>query len=162
MAMNHDFWLFRQGEHAYTNYRELFARHDAPVSIDDEVLRYFFDAIAWIPTFNPAKNERGNGLNWWGPTIIDQAGGNLFQKIFSSWAQIFISGPEHFQLRGSFSWQWPYEESEHLIAENELGTMGHYQYLSVDRDSLVQRLTKLAEFGAQAATGEFFIFHIGI
>jgi hypothetical protein len=83
MAMNHDFWLFRPEEHAYTDYRDLFAQHDAPVSIDDEILRYFFDTIAWIPTFNPAKNERGNGLNWWGPTIIDQAGGNLFHKILS-------------------------------------------------------------------------------
>ncbi|HEV2655089.1 MAG TPA: hypothetical protein VGT82_09015 [Ktedonobacteraceae bacterium] len=160
--MNHDFWLFRQGERAYTDYHDLFARRDAPISIDDEVLRYFFDTIAWAPSFNPARNERGNGLNWWGPTIIDQAGGDLFHTIFSSWAEIFTSGPEHLRLRGSFSWQWPYEEPEHLIAENELDTIGSHQYLLVDRDSLIQQLTTLAEFGAQAATGKFFILHLGI
>lgn len=60
MPLNHDFWLFRQRERAYIDYHDLFVRHDASVSINDEVLRYFFDIIAWIPTFNPAKNERGN------------------------------------------------------------------------------------------------------
>ncbi|HEY4384359.1 MAG TPA: hypothetical protein VGN34_07800 [Ktedonobacteraceae bacterium] len=34
--------------------------------------------------------------------------------------------------------------------------------VEVDRDSLVQQLTILARFGAQAATGKFFILHLGI
>jgi hypothetical protein len=45
MPMDHDFWLFRQGERAYTDYDDLLPRRDAPVSIDDEVLRYMLDTI---------------------------------------------------------------------------------------------------------------------
>ena len=162
MPMNHDFWLFREGERAYTDYSDLFSRRDAPVSINDDVLRYVCDTIIWIPTFNPAKNERGNGLNWWGPTVIDQSGGHLFCQIFTSWAQLFTSGPELLRLQGGFSWQWPYDESEHLVSEEELDTMGRYTQLEVERDSLVQQLTTLAQFGAQAATGKFFILHLGV
>src|SRR5947209_6651768 len=161
MPMNHDFWLFREGERAYTDYGNLLPRSDAPVSINDEALRYFFDTLTWIPTFNPAKNEWGNGLNWWGPTVIDQTGGDLFHRIFTSWAQIFACGPTHIQLLGSFSWQWPYDEPGHLVSEDELDTMGSYTQLEVDRDSLVQQLTTLAQFGGQAATGKFFILHLG-
>jgi hypothetical protein len=40
--------------------------------------------------------------------------------------------------------------------------MGGYTQLEVDRDSFVQQLTTLAQFGAQASTGKFFILHLGI
>ncbi|HEY4384358.1 MAG TPA: hypothetical protein VGN34_07795 [Ktedonobacteraceae bacterium] len=63
MSINHDFWLFREGERAYTDYNDLLSRRDAPATLDDDVLLYFFDTVLWIPTFNPARNERGNGLN---------------------------------------------------------------------------------------------------
>jgi hypothetical protein len=162
MSLNHDFWLFRKGERAYADYSDLLPRRDAPVSIDDEVLRYFFDTLIWIPTFNPAKSERGNGLNMWGPTIIDQTGGILFHQIFTAWAQLFTCGPERLKLRGGFYWQWSFNESEHLVSENELHTMGQYTWLEVDRDRVVQHLTTLAHFGEQAATGRFFILHLGI
>jgi hypothetical protein len=162
MPMNHDFWLFREGERACTDYSDLLLRRDAPVSIDDEVLRYFVDTVIWIPTFNPAKDERGHGLNWWGPTVIDQVGGDLFHRIFTLWAQIFACGPKLLRLHGLFSWRWPYDESEHLVSEDELHTMGRYMQLEVDRDSFVQQLTTLAQFGAQASTGKFFILHLGI
>lgn len=162
MPMNHDFWLFREGERAYVDYEDLLSRHDAPVSMDDEVLRYFGDTLTWIPTFNPTKNERGNGLNWWGPTIINQVGGGLFHRVWTSWAQLFTSGPEQLRLQGLFTWQWPFEEPEHLIREDQLHILGNYEHLEIDRDRLVRTLTTLAWFGEQTATGEFFILHLGI
>jgi len=162
MPMTHDFWLFREGERAYTEYKDLLPRRDAPVSIDDQVLRYCDDTLVWIPTFNPATSERGHGLNWWGPTIIDQTGGSLFHQICSSWAQLFTVGPAKLRVRRAFSWHWPFEESEHVVREDELNTMGGYTWLEVDRESFVEHLTTLAHFGEQAATGKFFILHLGI
>jgi hypothetical protein len=162
MPINHDFWLFREGERAYTHYSDLLPRRDAPVSIDDEVLKYFVDTLEWIPTFNPAKNEQGNGLNLWGPTIIAQRGGVLFHHIFATWAQLFTYGPEHFQLQGCFEWNWPFDTPEHLMNEEDLRTIGRYIRLKVERERLVQQLTTLAQFGEQAATGRFFILHLGI
>jgi hypothetical protein len=194
MAMNHDFWLFRHGERTYDDYHDLLPRRDAPVSIDDEVLRYMLDTIQWIPTFNPALQKHHQGLNMWGTTIIEQAGGELVHQIFSAWAKLFASGPEQLQLTGLFTWQLPDDESdpqvsndtrkdedklvimEHDTEEDEiqvvaLGTTGNYTQttatgsytqLKLDRDSFVQQLTTLAQFGKQAATGEFFIIHLGI
>lgn len=160
--LKHAFWLFREGERAYTDYKDLLLRPDAPVSLDDEVLRYFGDTLAWIPTFNPVKSERGNGLNWWGPTLINQTGGILFHQVWTSWTQLFTSGPAQLRLQGSFTWQWPFDESEHLVSEDQIHMLGNYEHLEIDRDWLVRMLTTLAWFREQTTTGEFFILHLGI
>jgi hypothetical protein len=162
MAMDHHFWLFRQGEQTYKDYTKFAGRNDAPVVMDDEVLRYFLDTLRWIPTLNPAKNERGYGLNMYGPTIIDQNGSALFHDIFASWAHLFSLGPEHFSIHGMFGWQWPFEESEHVMTEEELHTLGSIERLSIVRNDFVESLRMLAQFGEQASTGQFFVMHIGI
>lgn len=162
--MDHNFWLLREDENSYTDYRNFISRHDASVHLHDELLRYFIDTLVWIPTVNPAWKEMpiGYGLNWHGPTIINQVGGVLFRRICTSWAQLFTCGPERLSLQGLFSWQWPFDESEHLVREDQLHTLGRYECLEVERDWVVQMLTTLAYYGEQAATGEFFILHLGI
>ncbi len=40
--------------------------------------------------------------------------------------------------------------------------LGDYEYLEVERTWLVDTLRMLADFGEQAATGEFFVLHLGI
>ncbi|GCF07604.1 hypothetical protein [Dictyobacter arantiisoli] len=162
MSMDHNFWLFQEGERSYTENHDLWGRQDAPVNIDDEMLRYFLDTLLWIPTFNPEKSTDGFGLNMWGPTIINQTGGALFSQIFTSWVQLFTCGPKCLRLKGPFDWQWPYQESEHIMNEDQLETLGQYTQLEIDRDRLIQQLTTLAQFGKQAATGDFFILHLGI
>lgn len=162
MSMDHSFWLFREGERAYNDNQDLWGRHDAPVLIDDEILHYFFDTLAWTPTFNPAKKENGNGLNTWGLTIINQIGGALFHHVFATWVQLLGCGPEHLMLQGLFQWQWPYNELEHIMNEAQLHKLGKYKRLEVDRDWLISQLTMLAQFGELAATGEFYILHLGI
>lgn len=159
----HDFWLFREGEYAHAAYRDFVTRSDAPVQIGDEALRYCADTLAWIPTLNPAKDDApGRGLNWWGPTIIDQRGGDLLHRVCLSWAHLLSAGPPCLRLRGAFTWSWPFEEREYLVSEEQLGRLGYYEYLDVDRDELVRILTTLAAFGKQAATGTFFVLHLGI
>lgn len=163
MGMQHEFWLLREGQYAYTvNGRDLKSQGNDPVILHDDILRYFFDSLQWIPTFNPAKSETDYGLNWWGLTIINQTGGSVFYRMWSAWAQILVCGPEKLRLRGPFTWQWPFTESEHLIKEDQIDALGHYETLELDRDELVNICTIFARFGEQAATGEFFILHEGI
>ena len=104
MSLIHDFWLLQEDEKKYTCYRGFVARKDALIRLNDDLLRYFSDTLVWIPTLNPAKEElpMGNGLNWYGPTIINQTGGTLFHNVCVSWAQLFKYGPEQLKLRGSF------------------------------------------------------------
>lgn len=138
-------------------------RKDAPVHIHDDLLHYVADTFSWIPTYNPAKAEiSGYGLNFYGPTIINQTGGDQFYRVCISWAQIFASRPERLRLRGPFQWQWPFDQEEHVLREDQLHMLGHFERLEVDRDWLVQTLTTLADFGRQAATGKFFLLHLGI
>jgi hypothetical protein len=126
-------------------------------------LRYLADTLAWVPTSNPAKqNEPGYGLNWWGPTIIDQQGGLLFAQIIATWAQLFSYGPAMLKLRGLFSWQVPLEQVTYSLNEDQSDQPKSYDYPEIERDGLVLALTTLAQFGQQAATREFFILHTGI
>ena len=162
MSMDHNFWLFREGERAYNDNQDLWKRHDAPIILDDEILHYFFDTLIWIPTFNPAKKIDSNGLNRWGMTIINQTGGSLFHEIFSSWIRLLECGPEHLLLQGLFQWQWPYNEPEHIMKEDQLYKLEKHKRLEVNRDWLIHQLTMLAQFGEQAATGNFFTLHLGI
>ncbi len=164
MALYHDFWFLREGEHPYTDYPHLLSQHNAPVRVNDDLLRYFSDTLSWIPTLNPAKESMpmGYGLNWYGPTIMNQAGGARFQRVCTAWAQLFACGPEQLKLRVGFSWQWPFEESERLVSEDQLHTFGRYEYLEIDRDQLVRMLTTLAQFGEQASRSEFYVLHLEI
>ncbi len=162
--MYHDFWLLEEGVYSYEHYKDFVSRKDAPLHISDDVLRYFADTLSWIPTLNPALVEvpSGQGLNWYGPTIINQMGGDLLQQICTSWSRLFASGPERLTLRGLFEWQWPFDEQEHSVREDQLHMLGRYEYLDIDRDWIVQTLTMLADYGKQAATGKIFILHVGI
>ena len=164
MSMNHNFWIFQEGERAYTDYWDLLPRRDAPAVLHDDMIGYLNDTLMWIPSLNPAvENKRGNGLHRFGPTIINQEGGNLFHRIFATWAHMFRNGPQFLRLRGDFSFEWPYEESEHLFSEHDFfKKRGGYLQIDVGRDYLVRQLTTLSQFGAQAATGRYFIIHLGI
>lgn len=177
----HDFWLLEEETYAYTD-EGFWGRRDAPVRLSDSLLSYFVDTLDWIPTLNPGIEECSarKGLNWYGPTIINHEGGALFQQIFTSWAQLFSHGPEHLKVRGLFELHGPVDESENVgneehvkngesvedkeseEGEEKVYRLGSYEYLDVEREWLIQSLTTLAQFGQQAATGKFFILHLGI
>ncbi|EFH83320.1 hypothetical protein [Ktedonobacter racemifer] len=164
MGMQHKFWLLREDQYTYTVWQDLASQCDAPVSLHEDILRYFFDSLQWIPTLNPAKPglPTGYGLNWWGPTIINQTGGSVFYRVWSAWSQLLSCGPEKLRLQGAFTWQWPFPESEHLLEEDQIHILGCYETLDINRDELISICTTFAGFGEQAATGEFFILHEGI
>jgi hypothetical protein len=57
-GLYHNFWLFREGERSYTNYRDLLPRRDAPACLhDDFLIGYLWNTLSWIPTLNPRKGE---------------------------------------------------------------------------------------------------------
>ena len=88
----------------------------------------------------------------------------MFHHVWASWAQLFEHGPEQLTLRGTFGWQnlAVADESIEVVGLERLMELGDYQQLEVERDWLVKILTKLADFGEQAMTGQYFITHIGI
>lgn len=151
----HDFWLFREREREYENYGDLLGRRDAPVSLPDDLLRYFLDTLAWVPALSPdCSPQVGGGLDLYGPpTIINHLGGEKFSDVLESWACLLRLGPEQITLSVG---------STGIVGDDgELEDRGWLK-LEVIRDEVVGQLKLLAEWGALAATGEFFILHLGI
>ncbi|HVF58356.1 MAG TPA: hypothetical protein VNJ70_00865 [Thermoanaerobaculia bacterium] len=86
------------------------------------MLRYFGDALGWVPTENLARGgETGTGLNFWGPTVISQRGlysfpadepqagshevleldrDELVGKLrqLADWADVVVRSPRHYML----------------------------------------------------------------
>ena len=151
----HSFWLLREDECDYADYIPFAKRKDAPIRIADDMLGYVADTLAWVPTRNPNQREAPSwqGLDWHGPTIIEQSGGAIFAQICGGWANLLRCSPERLTLpaHGSFIMEPISDEAEWTS----------YRFWT-DRDAIVADLERLAEFGRQAATGEFYILHLGI
>lgn len=150
----HDFWLLKEAERDYQNYRDLLGRKDALVRVSDDLLRYFYDTLNWIPTLNPGRSlQQGYGLNLYGPTIINSLGGQQFANVAQAWASLMKLGPEELVLSiGSMG----------IVDEKgELEDKGWCR-LEVMREDIVHKLNLLAEWGILASTGDFYILHLGI
>lgn len=155
---DHDFALVREGAWPYGDYEsrmvEILASEET-LRIDDDLLWYFVDTLEWVPSILPEHSSawRGRGLNNTGPTIINRAGGAVFSRVFASWAELFAAGPAEIALKIVYSYPW--------VEDDESDTFG-YHVIRVERDPTVETLRALAAFGEQAASGEFFILHLGI
>ncbi len=161
--MYHDFWLFREGERAYSDYHDLLTRSDAPIRLDEHLFNYFANTLVWIPTFDiTRRNVVRQTEDWSGPTIVNETGGLALQQVCLAWKQLFACGPAQLRLRGLFRWNWPFEEKERVFNMMQIHCLGTQEYVEVDRDWLLQLLTTLAHFASQTSTGEYFLLHLSI
>jgi hypothetical protein len=86
----HDFWLFREGERARADYRDLLGRRDAPVRISDDIVQRVPERLRAMPTEHPDRlGAPGHGLNVYGPTVIAASGGAVLQEVMSTWIAQF-------------------------------------------------------------------------
>ena len=68
--------------------------HDA-IRIHDDVMNQMHDTLNSITCYNPAqKMMRHTGLNLYGPTVIKEDGAVAAQRVFTTWADLFSTGPE--------------------------------------------------------------------
>lgn len=148
----HDFWLFREGERGYNDYRDLLGREDAPVRLLDDVVGFLTRAFQQTASINPANPGpwHGVGLNFFGPTIINAAGGKAFSKVCRKAAQEWAQGPDTLILSGG------------MVESMRRSKPPKPYYFKTNRDLLVRDLETLAGWGEKAATGEFFILHLGV
>ena len=148
----HEFWLFREGERDYTAYSGLHHK-DAPLLLSDRAASFLSETFSWVPSMNPAnRNEwHGSGLNYFGPTVFNKEGGEALRGVCAGWAQLLSQGPEVLVLPDG--WYTLSDEKPPQIKPHHFKT---------NRDPFVQRLKTLADWGEKAATGAFFILHLGI
>lgn len=149
----HDFWLVGESDRAYNDYKDLLNRR-SPVRLCDDILMYFYKTVLWIPTVNPTGNHSslGYGLNYYGVTIINRLGADLFRHVFEFWAYLFAQSSDPLVIDGG---------SIGIIGDDNL-RHEKKRKIRIDRVTLVETLTMLAYYGEQAVTGEFYILHLGI
>lgn len=151
----HDFWLFHEGERTYNDYRDLLGRKDAPVRLLSDVVGFLTPTFQGVSSINPSNLNSwpGVNLNDYGPTIINKVGGRTFSEACRKAAQ-----------------EWAQDSETIILTWGTWGTIGVVSrskppkphHFKISRDPLVRHLETLAEWGEQAATGEFFILHLGV
>ena len=152
-GLNHDFLLLSIRENSYTYYMR-WINNPLAVQIHDDVMDYIQDTLNWVTCYNPAKKMmKHSGLNFCGPTIIKSDGAVVTTKIFTAWANLLSNGPKEIKLTGPYGW-----------IEGESKETGSYSAIKVDRDEVVERFKKLADFSKQVVDSEdeLFILHLGI
>ena len=157
--MIHEFFLIKE-ELDYTRYADSdylnnYIRTQYNVKLHDDFVQYIWDTLEWIPSFNPQPLQitKTYGLNYYGITIINKEGSEIFHHVMESWANLFSKAPIKLNLTGS----WVQD-----IDNEGLETNGNYQKIEFQRDILVNKLKTLASYANQAARGEYFILHWGI
>jgi hypothetical protein len=161
-GLNHDFLLLSS-----RNFRIGYWSQDRQlpggVQIHDDLLRYTSDTLKWIPSRVSSKQVPFQGLDFYGETWITSEGAGLTQRIFSSWADLFASGPDAFELTGSYCWT---AEANPLVHSNTpaVAGSGHYERLTVDRNEIVDKFRTIASYAErmQKSEGELYILHLGI
>lgn len=152
-GLNHDFLLLSTREQQYTDYLNLINHSDA-ICIHDDLMRYMQDTLNWITCYNPAnKMMRHKGLNYYGPTVIKNDGAVTAQKVFTTWATLFSTGPKRIKLTGGYGW-----------IHGKGPETGSYSKITVNRDELVETLRTIAKYSKSVANskGDLFILHLGI
>lgn len=152
-GLNHDFLLLSTREHQYTDYMGWINHPDA-ILIHDDLMHYMQDTLAWITCYNPAnKMVRHKGLNFYGPTVIKKDGAVEAQKVFTTWATLFATGPKRIKLTGPYGW----------VAGKSKET-GSFSTIKFNRDEIVEKLRTLAKYSKSVANskGELFILHLGM
>lgn len=150
---HHDFLLLPESGNNYADYMKHINSPDA-IKVDDSLLvRALQDTLNWIPSINPANPTewQGYGLNYYGPTVINRTGAAKASRVFRLWAELLKEGPEELELTGSYEW-----------IEGEAPSTGHYETITTARDTIVNAFLTIATLAERAASGNFYLLHLGI
>ena len=127
LSLNHQFGLVRvPGARSELLKQEMCK----VVTLHDDFLFYISDTLNWIPTYNPSRRKRQNGLNLCGVTVLDHRGAREAEMVFLGWAELISRGPDQIRLRG------PYGKDANGIER--------YSRLVFPRTSIVSSLRRLA------------------
>ena len=148
----HDFLLLSQTECDFSDYMQ-FINDPRAIHVEDDLIRYMADTLAWIPTHNPSTNEFHYGLCTHGPTVIHTDGASSAAAIFDAWATLLDCAPATTNLTGGWS----------TIEGDPPGT-GQYEQIDFARDEAVPKLRLIADYAKQIVetNGDYFILHSGV
>lgn len=151
--MKHEFYLARTtGAHQFLRYE---VDNDAildSVVVDDDIIQYISDSLAWIPSRNPALpgNPQGLGLHYHGVTLFDCTSADSLAGILTAWRDLFKHAPNPVKLTGSF-------QTMEQSAAN-----GDYEQLIVDKDRLINTFDHFISMAEILKHGDVYLYHCGL
>lgn len=85
MNLTHEFFLISSDfefNDRYEWYRTNRYKWEEQVELSDDIIQYMMDFLAWVPSYNPETKEYGNGLNYYGVTVIHKLGAEKPIRVF--------------------------------------------------------------------------------
>lgn len=119
--------------------------------LHDDIISYIGDSLRWIPTQNPSFPESTYGLNRCGITLIGTEGAPVMRGILRAWMDLFGNGPDNLYLTGDYSW-----------GNLEGIETGEYLIINLDRDTLLDKLSRLHSLCDKALAEGLVVVHFGI
>ncbi|MDM5155808.1 coproporphyrinogen III oxidase [Bacillus sp. DX1.1] len=120
------------------------------VILSDEIVLYLLDFLNWLPTYIPAKREKGFGIHYYGITKFEKEGAEKAIDLYQSLISIFSLAPEKIELTGSFQWT------------SDCNTDGEYEKIFLNRDILCAELESLVKLCYKVKEGEGYLLHFGV
>lgn len=148
----HDFLMLPEVNDDYSGYLNHF-NHPGSLQLDDDIVLYMLDTLKWVPTVNPANPSEwcGFGLNYHGPTVINQTGASKAAKLFRLWSSLLQEGPENLELSGLFD-----------FTDNDPTRLSGRPMFTASRELVVKTLIEIANIAEKASSGRYYLLHLGI
>lgn len=105
------------------------------VRLDDNIILYINDSLAWTNGVNPFNQQSCQGLCYYGYTVFDNNTVLPFEIIINKWHELFYQAPKEFTLTGN--WQ--------ITDDNQ----GEYEKFHIIRNELLSQLTNLIDLCKQ-------------
>ncbi|AZS15425.1 hypothetical protein [Paenibacillus lutimineralis] len=120
--------------------------------LSDDIILYMMDFLNWVPSFNPETKESGNGLNYYGITVIHNVGADKLISVLDKWLNLFDEAPDTFSLRGDTIWKE--EDNGEGYWEQTINRM--------NRERMQSELNQLIGLAVKATNNNQLIIHFGI
>lgn len=138
MTILHDFHLLPSKHYEPLDYRNWPPRSQG-VQLDDDLLSYMWDALAWVPCRYPHSNmKRALGPDRYGPTVVDWEGALPLSRVLDGFADVFATGPNTLRLNCGPAWIETGNPADNT-AESMFGN-----YVEYERDETIDRLRQIA------------------
>ncbi|MDQ0878260.1 hypothetical protein QFZ77_006919 [Paenibacillus sp. V4I3] len=155
MSLTHKFFLI-SSDFELNDRHEWYSTNrytwEEKVELSDDIIQYMMDFLNWMPSYNPETKESGNGLNYYGLTVIQKLGAEKLIRVLDKWLKLIDEAPDTFSLRGDTIWK-----------EEENGE-GYWEQTRnrMKRERMKIELEQLIGLAVNASNNNKLIIHFGI
>lgn len=119
--------------------------------LPDDLFGYLLDSLLWVPARNLGNRSEPVmlGGNRYGPSLLAGEDARRLAHVTAAWRELFRAAPEQFELTSGYA-----------TLESEPG--GGYERHQLERDVLVDLLSRWTGLAERAAGVSHYLVHLGI